>query len=149
MTLNDYKAYRNIHKILRNNQAEPIDENPAGINWRIVAVGAVLVAMVVIMLCGCSMASEGNITQINPILIANAIYKAEGGEKTRHPYGVMTTYRHTTPRQACINTINHAYKRWNGRGDFIVFLGKTYSPPDINPNWVRLVKYFIEKDKGA
>jgi hypothetical protein len=22
-------------------------------------------------------------------------------------------------------------------------LGKTYSPPNINPNWVRLVKYFL------
>ncbi len=78
--------------------------------------------------------------------ICNAIYWTEGGTKTRHPYGIMTTYKHTTPRQACLNTIKSARNRWNGEGDFIVFLGKTYSPPDINPNWVRLVHWFLDKN---
>ena len=41
--------------------------------------------------------------------IANAIYKAEGGAKTNYPYGILAHYKHTTPRQACINTINHAW----------------------------------------
>jgi len=75
--------------------------------------------------------------------LANAIYKAENSKA--HPYGILTHYKHTSPRQACINTIRHALKKWDGKGDFIVFLGKTYSPPDINPNWVRLVKYFLER----
>lgn len=77
--------------------------------------------------------------------IANAIYKTEGGAHTHHPYGVMKKFNHTSPRQACMNTINSARKRWDGNGDFIVFLGKTYSPPSINPNWVRLTNYFLKK----
>lgn len=81
--------------------------------------------------------------------LANAIYRAEGGAKTSHPYGILAHYKHTTPRQACINTINHQLKHWNGKGDFIEFLGKTYcpigaknDPQGLNKNWVRLVKYF-------
>lgn len=78
--------------------------------------------------------------------IANAIYKAEGGAKTLHPYGILSHYKHTTPRQACINTINHALKDWNGNGDFIVFLGARYCPPTAHPlnrNWVKNVHYFL------
>lgn len=79
------------------------------------------------------------------VQICEAIYKAEGGTKTRHPYGVLTKYKHTTPRQACINSIKSARKRWNGEGHFIVFLGKTYSPPSINPHWVNNVSYFLKR----
>jgi len=85
--------------------------------------------------------------------LANAIYKAEGGAKTRHPYGILTKYKTTTPRQACINTIKHALRDWNGRGDFIEFLGKRYAPvgadndpKGLNKNWVKNVKYFYEKE---
>lgn len=86
--------------------------------------------------------------------IANAIYKAEGGSKTRHPYGILTKYKHTTPRQACINTINHAKRDWDGKGDFISFLGSRYcpigaknDPKGLNKNWVKNVNYFLNKDK--
>lgn len=41
---------------------------------------------------------------------ANAIKHAENSHK--HPYGIMARYRHTTPRQACINTVRHNYKKW-------------------------------------
>ena len=77
--------------------------------------------------------------------IANAIFHAENS--TRHPYGILTRYKHTTPRQACINTIKHARRDWNGKGDFISFLGARYCPPSAHPlnkNWVRNVKHFLE-----
>lgn len=84
--------------------------------------------------------------------IANAIYMAEGGNKTSHPYGILAHYKTTTPRQACINTINHALKDWDGQGDFITFLGKRYcpigasnDPGGLNKNWVRNVHYFLER----
>lgn len=77
-------------------------------------------------------------------LLANAIYKAENS--TTYPYGVLTHYKHTTPRQACINTIAHRLRQWDGKGDFIVFLGERYSPLSDNPNWVRLVKYFLRRE---
>jgi hypothetical protein len=82
--------------------------------------------------------------------IANAIYKAEGGTKTRHPYGILAHYKHTTPRQACINTIKHARRDWNGMGDFILFLQRRYcpigaknDPTGLNKNWERNVKRFL------
>jgi len=81
---------------------------------------------------------------INVNALADSIYWAEGGLKTSHPYGIMHKYRTTTPRQACINTIRHRLSVWNGQENFIVFLGKTYSPPSINPYWVKNVRYFYD-----
>ena len=81
--------------------------------------------------------------------IANAIYKAEGGANTRHPYGILKKFKHTTPRQACINTIRHARRDWNGQGDFIEFLGSRYCPVGCsndngtNKYWVGNVKAFL------
>ena len=85
--------------------------------------------------------------------LADAIYKAEGGNKTKYPYGILTKYKTTTPRQACINTIKHALRDWDGQGDFIEFLGSRYAPigaendpRGLNKNWVKNVKYFYEKE---
>jgi len=86
--------------------------------------------------------------------IADAIYLAEGGAKTSHPYGILAHYKHTTPRQACINTIIHARKDWNGQGDFIEFLGSRYcpigaknDPTGLNKNWLKNVRYFLGRAK--
>ena len=91
-------------------------------------------------------------SQINVNKLADSIYIAEGGTKTRHPYGILTKYKVTTPRQACINTINHAIRDWDGSGDFIVFLGSRYcpigaanDPTGLNKNWVKNVRYFYER----
>lgn len=89
--------------------------------------------------------------------IADAIYYAEGGAKTNHPYGILIKYKITTPRQACINTIKHARRDWNGKGDFIEFLGSRYcpvvgadnDPKGLNKNWVKNVKYFLKKGVKA
>lgn len=84
----------------------------------------------------------------NPL--ADAIFRAEGGSKTHHPYGILATYQHTTPRQACLNTIAHAWRDWNGNGDFIAFLGNRYcpvgaanDPTSLNRNWIHNVKSFL------
>jgi hypothetical protein len=84
--------------------------------------------------------------------IANAIYLTEGGTKTNYPYGILVYYKHTTPRQACINTIEHARRDWNGKGDFIEFLGGRYcpigannDPRRLNKNWIKNIKYFLLK----
>lgn len=81
--------------------------------------------------------------------LADSIYRAEGGSHTAHPYGIMKTYRHTTPRQACLNTIHTNIKAWNGRGDFIDFMADKYCPysadPIGNTNWKRNVRYFMNR----
>ena len=78
--------------------------------------------------------------------LCEAIRQAENS--TSHPYGIMKKYEHTSPKQACVNTIKHAYKVWTSKNepeDFITFLGRTYSPPSVNPYWVKNVSYFYEK----
>ena len=64
--------------------------------------------------------------------LATAVYWAEGGPKTSHPYGVLAHYQYTSPRQACLNTIHHAYRDWSGRGSFIHFLASRYAPVGSN-----------------
>lgn len=95
-----------------------------------------------------------NLYAFDPEDVCKAIYKAEGGAKTRHPYGILAHYKTTTPKQACINTVNHALRDWNGNGDFIEFLGSRYcpigaknDPTGLNKNWVKNVKYFLERTK--
>lgn len=114
------------------------------IKWYIVQV--LIVNCLILLWAICANASE-----IDPERLANAIYYAEGGAKTNHPYGILAKYKHTTPRQACINTINHALRDFNG-GDFIEFLGQRYcpvgaknDPTGLNKNWVKNVKHFYER----
>ena len=84
--------------------------------------------------------------------LADAIYMAEGGQNTNHPYGILKRYKVTTPRQACINTIKHAKRDYDGEGCFIDFLGSRYcpigadnDPGNLNINWVGNVKYFLNR----
>lgn len=82
--------------------------------------------------------------------LADAIFIAEGGVKTSHPYGILDKYKHTTPRQACINTIKHKYKDWvseGSHGDFLAYLQSKYAPRhvlndphDLNKNWLSNVR---------
>ena len=84
--------------------------------------------------------------------LADAIYKAEGGSKTAHPYGILTKYKHTTPRQACINTCRTKYRAWEALGrkggvrGYLAYLGSKYAPigakndpTGLNRHWVKNV----------
>lgn len=113
------------------------------------AIMAFLATIISILMVSCVHAATG-IVNVNKL--ANAIYMAEGGSKTKHPYGILKRYKVTTPRQACINTIKSNLKRWDGKGDFIVFLGKTYcpigaknDPTGLNKNWVKNVRYYYDR----
>ena len=117
--------------------------------WNAVAViGSILACLLLLLFASVGHAKDS----IDVEKLADSIYIAEGGSKTKHPYGILAHYKHTTPRQACINTIRHARRDWNGKGDFIVFLGNRYcpvgaanDPRGLNKNWIRNVKYFLER----
>jgi len=89
--------------------------------------------------------------------IADAIYLAEGGAKTNHPYGILAHYKHTTPRQACINTIKSArirFAKQSKETDFVYFLSLTYcpigaknDPTGLNKNWIKNVRYFLGRER--
>jgi hypothetical protein len=79
---------------------------------------------------------------ITPEQVIAAIYRVEGGTHTSHPYGVLTHYAHTSPHDACLNTVNHAlrdYKLHSIDRAFITFLSERYCPPSCdkqgNANW--------------
>ncbi len=111
--------------------------------------GVCVAVGLIIFISGCLVSKVAH-AEINKEKLANAIYLAEGGTKTRHPYGILTKYKKTTPRQACINTIKSALKRYKGTDEgFIAFLGKTYcpvgaknDPKGLNKHWVKNVKYY-------
>lgn len=122
-----------------------------------VVLACIMLFMLLMAICSfCDIShAQGHLEAIKAYMIegytpnqwCEAIRHAENS--TGHPYGIMIKYKNTTPKQACLNTIIHRYKKWNHKDDFAVFLGRTYSPPDINPNWVRLVKYFLNKQKNT
>lgn len=95
--------------------------------------------------------------------IVNAIYKAEGGKKTKYPYGIKSIKCESQEacRQICLNTVRNNRKRYAkdanyGKITFIEFLGSRFAPVKgsslsaaerkLNPNWVKNVLFFLEKD---
>jgi|ERR1035437_1162995 hypothetical protein len=90
---------------------------------------------------------------INTNAIADAIYRIEGGSKTKYPYGIsmkkagIQTRSIDDARRICINTINHAYKDWvnvGHRDDFIDFLSKRYCHEN-HTAWANMIRKIIKK----
>ncbi len=68
--------------------------------------------------------------------VASAIYRTEGGTNTLWPYGIKHHYVHTTPRQACINTIQHYARDHNITtvdSTFVRGLSYVYCPVQDDP----------------
>lgn len=132
-------------------RAEFRQHNEPPPRWRYLVIALICFAIAFLFLAKIVWGAEVGYTNEQ---IADAIYLAEGGAKTSHPYGILAHYKHTTPRQACINTIIHAKKDWNGKGDFIAFLGSRYAPigvandpTGLNKFWIRNVRYFLQRSK--
>lgn len=116
-----------------------------------ILIGSILLCGIIILFCAVTARAE----EIDINRLADSIYLAEGGSHTRHPYGILKKYKTTTPRQACINTIKSALRRYEKSDksvEFISFLGKTYCPTTgnhltsdekkLNVFWVKNVSYF-------
>lgn len=88
-------------------------------------------------------------------LIADAIFRAEGGRDTRYPYGIKSVLVHgeLEARTVCLNTIESSWSRYEHTDctDFIAFLADTYCPiatdPVGNGNWIANVRYFVNNPK--
>jgi hypothetical protein len=127
----------------------------------VILIASILLCGVICLFSSCSV-TPARADVIDTERLADAIYMAEGGSHTRHPYGILKKYKTTTPRQACINTIKSALRRYDKSDksvDFISFLGKTYCPTQgkyltndekrLNMYWVNNVKFFLKKDKPS
>ena len=87
--------------------------------------------------------------------LATAIYHAEGGAKTAHPYGILAKYKTTTPRDACKNTIRSKWREWvklGAKGDYLAYLQSRYAPigaendpTGLNRNWLKNVRFWYIK----
>lgn len=90
--------------------------------------------------------------------LVNAIYLAEGGAKTKYPYGIKSIKCESEQecRKICFNTVRNNRKRYKadnmGYKDFIAFLGARYAPigaendpKNLNRNWVKNVRYYLRK----
>jgi len=86
--------------------------------------------------------------------IANAIYQAEGGAKTKFPYGVKsidTKGDKDYARKICLNTIRNNRIRFANQTkykDYIEFLGSRFCPVSahkLNVNWVKNVKWWLNQ----
>ena len=83
--------------------------------------------------------------------VADAIYLAEGGAKTKHPYGVLSVKVRNAQeaRQVCLNSIRNSRKRWEraGRpGDWLAYFANRWCPPTAHPlnrNWLRNVRSIL------
>lgn len=122
---------------------------------------ATLLASVILVDTACP---TSQIDRITVSKIADAIFRAEGGTNTHHPYGIMIQCHN--PRRVCINTINHAWRDFERQGTkdsmtrhedkdtnrevckyvtlpFIQFLGSRYCPPSVDAigyrNWTNNV----------
>jgi len=136
-------------RLLNGEEYEPEYYEPSNIKswelWASAVCIVILTVIMIVMLLGCAQAYT--VEQY-----ANAIYKAENSPK--HPYGILAKYQHTTPRQACINTIKHRlsiYRRLKPTEPFTAFLGASYCPIGSDTDngtcqyWVKNVNYWLKK----
>ena len=90
-------------------------------------------------------------------VIVDAIYRAEGAEKAKKPFGILSVpcKGYEDCRRVCENTVINSFTRWQvagASGDFLEFLASRYAPvgaandpSGLNRNWLKNVRYFIAK----
>lgn len=96
--------------------------------------------------------------------IADAIFRAEGGEKATYLYGIRSIpyTDEADARKICLNTIKDNRKRYTEYGHkeydtFLKFLGSRYAPTKgkgvskyakkVNKNWLGNVRFFLKKQR--
>jgi hypothetical protein len=103
----------------------------------------------------CQAAKGESIPDFNRIV--DSIYLAEGGAKAKKPFGILSVpcYDYETCRIIAYNTVRNNYRRWQAAGEsgeYLEFLAQRYAPlgaandpRGLNKNWIRNVRYFLEK----
>lgn len=89
--------------------------------------------------------------------VVDAIYLAEGGAKTRHPFGILSVKceGYDECREVCYRTVRNNYHRWikaGRQGDYVQFLANRYcpvgadnDPRGLNKHWYGNVTRLIER----
>lgn len=72
-------------------------------------------------------------------MLANAVYRAEGGDKAKAPYGILSVDVKgdaDKARRIAISTFRNNYGRWikaGKPGSYLEFLADKYVPPKADP----------------
>lgn len=86
--------------------------------------------------------------------MADAIYIAEGGSKTKWPYGVKSIKARNAAhaRQITINSVNNNWRRWEAAKQsepFVKFMARRWVPESADPrghaNWVKNVNSLMNQ----
>ena len=115
----------------------------------------IILATVLLFLCLACSAQEPSDDED----LIYAIYKAEGGEKAVKPYGILSVPCDTKDecRQICLNTVrnnrrryaDYGYKKYDTYLEFLASryapIGATNDPRGLNKNWLKNVKYFLNR----
>lgn len=87
--------------------------------------------------------------------IVHAIYRAEGGQSAKKPYGILSVSCTSSEdcRRICANTVRNNYRRWMATDQsqtFLEFLASRYAPVSakndpkkLNRNWLKNVQFFL------
>ena len=134
---------------------------------KMAAIGLLLLLSCGVSQVGCSArialagSEPSEVGGYNVERLATAIYHAEGGSKTAWPYGILARYKHTTPRQACINTVRHKARDWEAqgaKGDYLEYLQSKYCPTKgnkltndekrLNIYWLKNIRSIYGQEQG-
>lgn len=110
-----------------------------------------------IAVISCLLTANSAYPSENPYVskVVSAIYKAEGGSKTRHPYGILSVNT-SDARKTCYEIVNWRYVMWSStkslqQKPFLVYLRDHYAPlkanndpRNLNANWLLNVSRFME-----
>lgn len=109
-----------------------------------------LKALSLIALTVVTTTAQGKLPPNEANRIADAIYRIEGGNNTRYPYGIKSV-KTSDPRRVCINTIQNNHDRWLNEGKpglYLNYLADKYCPYSVdrvgNANWKKNIKALIK-----
>lgn len=117
-----------------------------------------LVIMFLLYLAGCFNADASEIPADYANRIASAIYVAEGGDKAKVPYGILSVKVRDKAhaREVCLRTIRANWRRWEeaGRkGPYLEFLARRFAPVGVkndpkglNRHWLKNVEYHLKNN---
>ena len=148
----DRKLSADILKVRRAHDSN-IREIEKRTEYSAFMVAVCLLGALLLMVVFCRVSHAETIEGYDINTWAEAIHHAEGNDN----YGILAHYKHTSYKQACINTVRHNYKRWTrlgSHGKYIDFLSCRYAPIDCendngtNKYWEDNVKYWLYKLGG-
>ena len=111
----------------------------------------IIVALAICGLCWTGRAGASTPEYFNRV--TDAIYRGEGSEMAKKPFGILSVpcYDYETCRVIAYNTVRNNYRRWQAAGEpgeYLDFLANRYCPEAVDPagnkNWKRNIRSLLK-----